>query len=324
MRILDALSTGYARRALVEAVLVGAVCGAVGVQVVLRKLSFFTMAMTHATFPGIVLAALLGVNLYLGSGLFGVVVVLAVGTLATRRGMDATTVTGVVLSAGFALGVLLLSAQDGFTRDLSAYLVGSILTVGTSDLVATGGLAAVVLLVLTALSKELVLGAFDRDGLVAAGYPALRLDVAVLLLIELTIVTSVPAVGTILAVALVVAPAATARLWCERVGTMTALSMVLGVVSGVVGLAVSVQANVAAGGAIVLVTAALFALSLVVAPRSGRVGRLWPGRPCHRMLRGAGLVGATRRGREVAYRLTDDHVAHIVRDAISHSEEVPT
>lgn len=267
MRLLDALSAGYVRRALVEAVLVGAVCGAVGVQVVLRRLGFFTMAMTHATFPGFVLAALLGVNLSLGSGLFGMAVALAVGALATRRGMDATTVTGVVLSAGFALGVLLLSAQDGFTRDLSAYLVGSILTVGTFDLVGAAVLAAVVLLVLAGLRKELTLGAFDREGLVALGYPAVRLDMVVLLLVELAVVTSVPAVGTILAVALVVAPAATARLWCDRVGTMTALSVALGVVSAVAGLTVSVQADVAAGGAIVLVTAALFAFSLVVAPR---------------------------------------------------------
>ncbi|WP_250287250.1 metal ABC transporter permease, partial [Frankia sp. CiP1_Cm_nod2] len=271
MAALDLLSDSYTRRALVEAVLVGALCGAVGVHVVLRRLSFFTMAMTHATFPGVVLAAILGINLYLGSGVFGFLVVLAVAALSARG--DSTSVTGVVLSGSFALGVLLLSAQSGFTRDLTAYLVGSILTVQADDLVTSGIVAAVVLVVLALLSKELVFGAFDRDATVAAGYPAGRLDVVLLLLVEATIVTSVPAVGTILSVALIVAPAATARLWCDTVRGMTVLSVSLGAASGVIGLAVSRQWSVAAGGAIVLTASGVFALSALLAPAVGTPSR---------------------------------------------------
>ncbi|AEH11470.1 MULTISPECIES: metal ABC transporter permease [Protofrankia] len=271
MAALDLLSDSYTRRALVEAVFVGALCGAVGVHVVLRRLSFFAMAMTHATFPGVVLAAILGINLYLGSGVFGFLVVLAVAALSARG--DNTSVTGVVLSGSFALGVLLLSAQSGFTRDLTAYLVGSILTVQADDLVTSGIVAAVVLVVLALLSKELVFGAFDRDATVAAGYPAGRLDVVFLLLVEVTIVTSVPAVGTILSVALIVAPAATARLWCDSVRGMTVLSVVIGVASGVIGLAISQQWSVAAGGAIVLTASGIFALSALLAPTIGTPSR---------------------------------------------------
>ncbi|WP_322759986.1 metal ABC transporter permease [Frankia sp. Cr2] len=270
------LSDSYTRRALLEAVLVGALCGAVGVHVVLRRLSFFTMAMTHATFPGVVLAAIMGLNLYLGSAVFGVLVVLAVAALSARG--DNASVTGVVLSGGFALGVLLLSAQAGFTKDLTAYLVGSILTVQPAAVVTTGVTAAVVLALLALLGKELVFGAFDRDAMVAAGYPAGRLDLVLLLLIEMTIVTSVPAVGTILSVALIVAPAATARLWCRSVGAMTAVAIAVGIASGAIGLAVSRQWSVAAGGAIVLTAAGIFALSLVVAPAVGLLVR-WFARP---------------------------------------------
>ena len=257
----------------VEALLVGALCGVVGVHVVLRRLSFFTMAMTHATFPGVVLAAIVGIDLLLGSGLFGVLVVLGVTWLSSRPRSDPSAAVGVVLSAGFALGVALLSAQAGFTRDLSAYLVGSILTVRTGDLVKTAVVLAVVLAVLAAVGKELVLGAFDRGGLVALGYPARRLDLLLLLLIELTVVTSVPAVGTILAVALVVAPAATARLWCDRVGPMTAVAAGVGMASGLVGLAVSQVAAVAAGAAIVLAACGFFVVSVLVAPRHGALAR---------------------------------------------------
>jgi ABC-type Mn2+/Zn2+ transport system permease subunit len=263
---MSLLQDGYARRALIEALLVGALCGLVGVHVVLRRLSFFTMAMTHATFPGVVLAALVGVDLLLGSGLFGVLVVLGVSWLTTRPRSDSAAAVGVVLSAGFALGVALLSAQAGFTRDLSAYLVGSIVTVQAGDLIKTALVLAAVTLMLALVGKELVFGAFDRGGMVAAGYPAGRLDLFLLLVVELTVVTSVPAVGTIQAVALIVAPAAAARLWSDRIGPTTALAVLLGMASGVVGLAVSQAYEVAAGAAIVLAACGFFVLSVVVAP----------------------------------------------------------
>ena len=263
---MSLLQDGYARRALIEALLVGALCGLVGVHVVLRRLSFFTMAMTHATFPGVVLAALVGVDLLLGSGLFGVLVVLGVSWLTTRPRSDPAAAVGVVLSAGFALGVALLSAQAGFTRDLSAYLVGSIVTVQAGDLVKTALVLIAVALTLALVGKELVFGAFDRGGMVAAGYPAGRLDLLLLLVVELTVVTSVPAVGTIQAVALIVAPAAAARLWSDRIGPTTALAVLLGMASGVVGLAVSQAYQVAAGAAIVLAACGFFVLSVVVAP----------------------------------------------------------
>jgi ABC-type Mn2+/Zn2+ transport system permease subunit len=263
---MSLFADAYARRALVEALLVGALCGLVGVHVVLRRLSFFTMAMTHATFPGVVLAALVGADLLLGSGLFGVLVVLGVSWLSNRPRSDSAAAVGVVLSAGFALGVVLLSAQSGFSRDLSAYLVGSIVTVQRADLVKSAVVLVAVALVLAAVGKELVFGAFDRGGLVAAGYPAGRLDLLLLLLVELTVVTSVPAVGTVQAVALVVAPAAAARLWCERIGPTTALAVLLGMASGVVGLAVSQAYEVAAGAAIVLAACGFFVLSVVLAP----------------------------------------------------------
>nr|MDT0665593.1 metal ABC transporter permease [Micromonospora sp. DSM 115978] len=207
----------------------------------LRRLSFLTMALTHATFPGVVLAGVLRVNIVLGAGLFGVLLVGVVASVSGARGhrpgaatpaaagrdlggRDVTSVTGVLLAGGFALGVALMSAQEGFTRDLTAYLVGSILTVQNSDIVVSAIVTLVVLGVLGVLHKELTLGAFDPDAAAAAGYPLRRIDLVLLLVIEMTVVTSVPAVGTILAVALVVGPAATARLWCDTVAGTTAVA----------------------------------------------------------------------------------------------------
>ena len=277
--LLGTFSDGFARRALLEAVMVGGLCGVVGVHVLLRRLPFFTMALGHATFPGVVLAALLGVNLFLGATLFGAVVVLVVALLGARERVDETSAIGVTLSGAFALGVLLLSAQAGFSRDLAAFLVGSIVTVQHGDLVTTAVAGAAVLGVLAVLHKELVFGAFDRGGLAALGYPVLALDVTLLLLVEVTLVTSIPAVGTILAVALIVAPAAAARLWTERLGATMAVAAAIGVASGVVGLAISQHWRVAAGATIVLVAATLFTVSLLVAPRHGLLARRRVGRP---------------------------------------------
>jgi ABC-type Mn2+/Zn2+ transport system permease subunit len=272
--LTDAFSGSFAQRALLEALMVGVLSGVIGVHVLLRRLPFFTLAMGHATFPGVVLAALARVNLLLGAGLFGVLVVVAVALLGARERIDETSAIGVVLAGTFALGVLLLSAQAGFTRDLSAYLVGSIVTVQPADLYITAAVGAVVLGTLALLHKELVLEAFDRDGFAALGYPIVALDVVMLLLIEVVVVTSVPAVGTILAVALITAPAATARLWTERLGPTMALSAALGAASGVIGLVLSRHWNVAAGATIVLVAGALFAVSVVVAPGHGAIREL--------------------------------------------------
>ena len=287
--LTSTFSDSFAQRALLEAVMIGIVSGVIGVHVLLRRLPFFTLAMGHATFPGVVLAALAGVNLLLGAGVFGTLVVVAVALLGARDRIDDTSAIGVVLAGAFAVGVLLLSAQPGFSKDLSAYLVGSIVTVQPVDLVITAITGVIVLGALAALHKELVLGAFDPDGLVALGYPAVTLDIVMLLLIELVVVTSVPAVGTILSVALIAAPAATARLWTNRLGLTMVLSGALGALSGVVGLVLSRNLNIAAGATIVLVAAGFFGVSLVVAPRHGAIPRrLLQRRPRRRAAAAAG------------------------------------
>ncbi|HEX6446501.1 MAG TPA: metal ABC transporter permease [Streptosporangiales bacterium] len=254
-----------------EVTLVGLVAAAVGVHVVLRRRAFFTMAMTHATFPGVVLAALLGVDLYLGAGVFGLVAVAGIAVLDRRTESSAST--GVVLSAGFALGVLLASAQAGFTKDLSAYLVGSVLTVQRSDVLVTAVIGVVVLAVLAVSGRALLFAAFDPVGAAAAGFRVGLLDALFLVLVELTVVTSVPAVGTMLSVALIVAPAATARLWTTRVVPLTAGAAVLGVGSSLAGLALSQYVAVPAGAAMTLVAACALVVSLAAAWVRGAVRR---------------------------------------------------
>jgi ABC-type Mn2+/Zn2+ transport system permease subunit len=270
-------------RAIAEAVLLGAVGGLLSVHIVLRRLPFFTLAMTHATFPGIVIAAIAGVDLYAGGGLFGVLVVLGVVVLSRRPAHDTGTAIGIVLSAGFALGVVLLSARAGFSKDLTAYTAGQIVTVGDGDLVAVAVVGVMVVALVGVAGKELTYRAFDPGGYAAAGYRAGAIDVALLLTVEAVIVVAVPAVGAILAVAVLVAPAAIARLWAHDIAAMTAIAVVAGAGSGLAGVLVSESYNVSAGGAIAVIIGGLFALSLAATAA-------WRGAAAHR--RGRGRVEA--------------------------------
>jgi ABC-type Mn2+/Zn2+ transport system permease subunit len=248
-------------RAAAEVILAGALAGLVGVQVVLRRLSFFTLALTHATFPGVVAASIIGINILIGGAVAGGVIALGVAALSHRRGQDAATATGVLLSAGFALGAALVATQSGFSRDLSSFLVGSILTVSIQDLVITAVVLAVVALVLLACARPLVLVGFDRTGARVAGLSTAGWDIVLLLTIEVVVVTMVPAVGTILALSLIVAPAAAARLWSDRLPVITAVAVTFAVASGLAGLWISSRWNVAAGASISLTTTAILAVS---------------------------------------------------------------
>lgn len=260
---MDSLGSPFFRRALAEAVLVGALAGTVGVHVLLRRLPFFVVAMSHATFPGVVLASVAGISLFVGGTAFGLLVVLAVVALGSRRVLDQASVIGVVLAASFALGVVVLSARTGATANPSRFLVGSVLTVTAADVRTTVIVGAVVVIVLAVLHKELVLGAFDPEGAVALGYRTTVLDTCLLALVTVTLVTTVPAVGTLLAVALLTVPALAARVWAERVSHAMALAAVFGALSGAAGLSASVVWRVAAGAAIALAATGMLAVSLM-------------------------------------------------------------
>ncbi|TMQ92912.1 metal ABC transporter permease [Actinomadura soli] len=249
-------------RALIEAVLLGVVGGLISVQIVLRRLPFFTLAMTHATFPGVVLAAVAGIDLYAGGGLFGVLIVLGVLALSRRPAQAMSTAIGIVLSAGFALGVVLASTRDGFSKDLTAYTVGQILTVGTGDLIAVTVVGAIVAALLLGAGRQLTFRAFDPGGYAAAGYRPALTDLALLLTVEAVIVVAVPAAGAILSVAVLVGPAAIARLWTHNIPAMTAIAVAAGASSGLIGVQISTRYDVAAGGTITLVTGTLFVSSL--------------------------------------------------------------
>lgn len=260
--LADSFASPLFRRALAEAVVVGAFAAVVGVHVMLRRLSFFVVAMSHATFPGVAIASALGISLFIGGTAFGLLVVGALLVFGAGRALDESSIIGVVLSGTFALGVLVVSARPGASKDLTAFLVGSILTVSSSDLGQAIIVALLVLVVLGLLHKELIFGAFDPVGSVAVGYSKTALDGVVLTAVTVTMVTAIPSVGTLLAVALLTLPAITARLWTNQIRHIVILAALIGAVSGILGLCAAALWRFAAGGSIVMTAGIIFVASL--------------------------------------------------------------
>jgi manganese/iron transport system permease protein len=180
-----------------------------------------------------------------------------------------------VLFAGmFALGIVLISTIQGYTANLASFLFGDVLGVSDGDVWASLGLGLLVLAALVLFHKELLLVAFDEDMAEAMGLPVWVINLGLLILIALTIVVSLRAVGNILVLAMLVTPAAAARLWTDRLLVMMGLSAFFGALAGFIGLLLSYHTDLAAGGTIVLVITGWFLLSLLIAPRHGYLRRL--------------------------------------------------
>lgn len=258
--VFEPLQYAFMQRALVGSVLVGIVCAGVGVFVVLRGLAFLGDAVAHAAFPGVVIAFLLEINLVIGGMIAAVLAAITMGTLARRSVIREDTAIGVVFSGMFALGIVLFSGITSYTGDLLGILFGNVLGVTAVQLALAAVATVVVVAVLRVWGREFIFVSFDPVGAQAAGLSSVRYDTALMGLIGVTVAVSVQVVGIVLAVAMLVTPAATARLLARDMRTFIALSGVFAVAASVIGLWVSYFANASSGGTIVLVATAEFAL----------------------------------------------------------------
>ncbi len=265
--LLDPLAYDFFLRALVAAALVGLACAVVGTFMVLRGFAFMGDALSHAAFPGVVVAYLLRGPFYLGAAVAAVATALATGWVSRRGELRSDTAIGVLFAGMFALGVFLFSLIPNYVGDLFGFLFGEVLGIGVGDLIALVLLTAGVLAVVAVLWKELLYSTFDPLGAAASGLPVERLDYLFLALIALTIVVSLQSVGIILVVAMLVTPAATAQLVTRSFGRLVATSAGIGVLAPIVGLYLSFWVNSASGATIVLVETAVFAITLGLARR---------------------------------------------------------
>jgi manganese/iron transport system permease protein len=269
--LLDPLRHAFMQHAFAAIVLVGVICGVTGTFVTLRGLAFMGDALAHAIFPGVVIAYVLGGTILIGALVAAVVVSLGIGVVGQSGRLTNDTAIGVFFAGAFALGIALISAQRTYARDLTGFLLGSILGVSRSDLLLTALVGAGVLLTMLLFRRELVIVAFDRTFAQAAGLNLWAWDQLFLVLLSLAIVVSLQTVGNVLVLAMLVTPAATARMLTDRLRTTALLAALIGAGSGVAGLYLSYHAAIASGASVVLVATGVFGVAFLFAPRTGLV-----------------------------------------------------
>lgn len=263
--LLDPLNYAFMQRGMLAALMVGVVCATVGTYVVLRGMAFFGDALAHAILPGIAVGYLVGGGarqpLFWWGLLAAVLSSIGIGTISKGAKLREDTAIGIVFAGMFALGIAMISTVRSYSVDLTHFLFGDVLGVGSSELWLIAIFGAVILLCVLVFYKEFLVLSFDPILASTLRLPNRLLEYLLLVLIALAIVVSLQTVGVALMVAMLVTPAATAYLLTRRLPYMMALGAAIASISGVAGLYLSYYASVASGAAIVLTSTLIFALA---------------------------------------------------------------
>lgn len=261
-------------RALAMAVLAAALCGIVGTYVVLRGMSFIGDAVSHAVFPGLATAFVVGADLALGGIIAGLVTSLAVAVVSQLRRLREDSVIGVFLVAAFGLGIVIISRAPGYAGSLTDFLFGSLTGVPVRDLVIVAAVGAFIAVLLAVFHQQLVAVSLDREFAAVQGIRVFWIDMLLYVCVTLAVVFSIQTVGNILVLGLLITPAAAARMLTERLSVMFILAPTIGAVSAFIGLWLSWTLDTPVGGTIVLVLTAVFCAAWLAAPRHGLIFRL--------------------------------------------------
>lgn len=256
----------FLQSALITAIMVGMMSGIIGSFIILRGMSLMGDAISHAVLPGVAVAYMFGFNILIGASLFGILAALLIGFVAAHSKIKTDTSIGVVFSAFYALGFILISMAESSTN-LHHILFGNILAVNDTDIMTTAVVLGIVILFVTFFYKELLVTSFDETYAKTYGLKVQLLHYTLMLVLTLVTVSALQTVGIILVVAMLITPAATAFLWTDKLSTMLILAATFGVVSSITGLYFSYTFNWASGPAIVIVAALLFAISFIFSPK---------------------------------------------------------
>lgn len=277
--ITEPFDAEFMRTGAAAAIIVGVLCGSIGVLVVIRGMALLADSFAHGVLPGVAIAVLLTTAnadpsqvAVLAGGLAGGLVTAAGTALIRRRsGLSDDTAAAVMFVFMLALGVVLISRVSNFAVDLTAFLFGDVLAVEGSELPLTLALALLVLVAFALLYRPIVLTTFDRRRAAAAGLRVDRVELAAMILLALAVVIGFRVVGALLVLGLLIAPPAAAAMLTRRLPSMIAVSAAIAAVSGPIGLLLSWHLDVAAGASIVLVAVGI-SLALIAARPLGRLG----------------------------------------------------
>lgn len=263
----------FLQAALITSILVGVMSGVIGSFIILRGLSLMGDAISHAVLPGVAVAYMLGINLLLGASIFGILAAMLIGYVASHSKLKNDTAIGIVFSAFYALGFVLISLAES-SSNLHHILFGNVLAVSDRDLITTTCVLIAVILFIVIFYKELLITSFDETFARTYGLRTQMVHYALMLMLTLVTVSSLQTVGIILVVAMLITPAATAFLWTNKLHWMLVDSAIFGALASLIGLFLSYTLNWSSGPAIVLVAAFIFGVSFIFSPKQGWVFKL--------------------------------------------------
>ena len=263
------LAYGFVQRALVVGILLAVTCAVLSFFVVLKRMAFVGVGLSHAALGGVALGVVLGLPPLLAAAVFTTGVAWVIAWLRGRSEVSEDTAIGVFFPTAMALGVVLISLSPAYRQDLMAYLFGNILSVRPGEVLPLAALSTVSLGLVGWWFKELLFLGVDEEAAQAAGVPAVPLQFLLLTVLAVTIVASVRLVGIVLASAFLVIPAATGQALARSLNGMLVLAVASAVASVVLGLWVSWAWDIPSGAAIVLASALFFFLALVAGRRAG-------------------------------------------------------
>ncbi|WP_461216231.1 metal ABC transporter permease subunit [Lactococcus cremoris] len=256
----------FLQNALITAVVIGIVSGAVGCFIILRGMSLMGDAISRAVLPGVAISYILGINFFIGAIAFGLLSSLIITYIKNNSLIKGDTAIGITFSSFLALGIILIGVANSST-DLFHILFGNILAVQDIDKWLTIGVSIFVLIVIALFFKQLLITSFDPLMAKAIGMKVNFYHYLLMVLLTLVSVTAMQSVGTILIVAMLITPAATAYLYTNSLKKMLILSSSIGAISSVLGLFIGYTFNIAAGSSIVITSAIIFAVSFLISPK---------------------------------------------------------
>ncbi len=270
--IADIQQYSFLQNALITSIMVGIICGVIGSFIIMRGMALMGDAISHAVLPGVAISYMLGINYFYGAVFFGVITAVGIGVVSQNSRIKNDSAIGIVFTAFFALGVILISKAQTAT-DLTQILFGSVLSVRQSDMIMTLIIGIIVLLVVILFYKELLISTFDETMAAAYGLPTKWIHHGIMVLLTLTTVASLQTVGVVLVVAMLITPASTAYLLTNKFSLMIVLAALFGALSSVIGLYVSSEYNLESGAVIVLAATCMFLLAFIFSPKQGILWR---------------------------------------------------
>ena len=270
--LLDPLNYEFVRNAIAIGVVVGILCPIVGSYLIVQRMALMGDVIAHAVLPGLSISFFLGIDLLIGAFISGILGAMTIALIRSQTRVKVDSAMALTFSSFFALGVLLITLLRN-KLDLDSFLFGDILSITPTDILQTSAIAVCILISIKLFYKELLFYTFDRTGAQAVGLPVQAIYMGFMVMITLTIIASMKAVGVILVISLLVGPALTAYLLVKELHHMMLLGAILGTFSSFIGIYLSYYFNLPSGPAIVLVSSSLFIIALLFSPSQGILTR---------------------------------------------------